>query len=83
MIELDPLNLSAIVLFGMVWLYGGGLIAAFAWRKRTENLEAAALTFLLLMLPSAYEFAMDEIAVTTPAMQISDAWRAAALRRAW
>ncbi|HEV7508004.1 MAG TPA: hypothetical protein VGS07_24180 [Thermoanaerobaculia bacterium] len=24
-----------------------GLIAAFAWRKRTENLEAAAFTFLL------------------------------------
>ena len=39
----------------------------------------AALTFLLLILPSAHEFAMDEIAVTTPAMQISDAWRAAAL----
>jgi len=39
----------------------------------------AALTFLLLILPSAYEFAVDEIPVTTPAMQISDAWRAAAL----
>lgn len=39
------LVLAAIVLFGMVWLYGGGLIAAFAWRKRTENLDAAALTF--------------------------------------
>ena len=39
----------------------------------------AALTFLLLVLPSAYEFATDEIPVTTPAMQISDAWRAAAL----
>jgi tripartite ATP-independent transporter DctM subunit len=39
----------------------------------------AALTFLLLILPSAYEFAADEVAVTTPAMQISDAWRAAAL----
>ena len=38
-----------------------------------------ALTFLLLILPSAYDFAMDEIPVTTPAMQISDAWRAAAL----
>lgn len=41
------LVLAAIVLFGMVWLYGGGLIAAFAWRKRTESLDAAALTFLL------------------------------------
>jgi tripartite ATP-independent transporter DctM subunit len=39
----------------------------------------AALTFLLLILPSAYDFAMDEIPVTTPAMQISDVWRAAAL----
>jgi TRAP-type mannitol/chloroaromatic compound transport system permease large subunit len=39
----------------------------------------AALTFLLLILPSAYDFATDEIPVTTPAMQISDAWRAAAL----
>jgi tripartite ATP-independent transporter DctM subunit len=38
-----------------------------------------ALTFLLLILPSAYDFAADEIAVTTPAMQVSDAWRAAAL----
>jgi tripartite ATP-independent transporter DctM subunit len=38
-----------------------------------------ALTFLLLILPSAYDFATDEIPVTTPAMQISDAWRAAAL----
>ena len=39
----------------------------------------AALTFLLLILPSAYDFAMDEIPVTTPAMEISDVWRAAAL----
>jgi tripartite ATP-independent transporter DctM subunit len=39
----------------------------------------AALTFLLLITPSAYEFAIDEIPVTTPAMQVSDAWRAAAL----
>jgi tripartite ATP-independent transporter DctM subunit len=39
----------------------------------------AALTFLLLITPSAYEFAVDEIPVTTPAMQVSDGWRAAAL----
>jgi tripartite ATP-independent transporter DctM subunit len=37
------------------------------------------LAFLLMILPSAYDFATDEIPVTTPAMQISDAWRAAAL----
>jgi tripartite ATP-independent transporter DctM subunit len=39
----------------------------------------AGLAFLVMMLPSAYDFAADEIAVTTPAMEISDAWRAAAL----
>ena len=37
------------------------------------------LTFLLLILPSAFDFAADEIVVTTPAMEISSAWRAAAL----
>jgi tripartite ATP-independent transporter DctM subunit len=39
----------------------------------------AGLAFLVMILPSAYDFAADEIAVTTPAMEISDAWRAAAL----
>ena len=39
----------------------------------------AALTFLLLITPSAYDFAIDEMPVTTPAMQVSDAWRATAL----
>ena len=39
----------------------------------------AALTFLLLIMPSACDFAIDEVPVTTPAMQVSDAWRAAAL----
>jgi len=39
----------------------------------------AALTFLLLIIHSAFEFAMDEIPVTTPAMEISSAWRATAL----
>jgi tripartite ATP-independent transporter DctM subunit len=37
------------------------------------------LTFLLLILPSAFDFAADEIVVTTPAMEISSAWRATAL----
>jgi tripartite ATP-independent transporter DctM subunit len=39
----------------------------------------AALTFLALIIGSAYDFAVDEISVTTPAMEISSAWRAAAL----
>lgn len=39
----------------------------------------AALTFLLLIAYPAYEFAHDEAVVTTPALDISNAWRAAAL----
>ncbi len=37
------------------------------------------LAFLLMILRSAYDFATDEIPVTTPALEVSDAWRAAAL----
>ena len=40
---------------------------------------AAALAFLLLVLHPAYEFAADEVYVTTPALEIPNAWRAAAL----
>src|SRR5262245_47005725 len=40
---------------------------------------AAPLAFLLLVLHPAYEFAADEIAVTTPALDVSNLWRAAAL----
>jgi tripartite ATP-independent transporter DctM subunit len=40
---------------------------------------AAALGFLLLILPPGYEFASEEAAITTPALDISNAWRAAAL----
>jgi tripartite ATP-independent transporter DctM subunit len=39
----------------------------------------APLAFLLLVLNPAYEFASDEAFVTTPALEISNAWRAAAL----
>src|SRR6201995_949978 len=39
----------------------------------------AALAFLLLILHPAYEYASDEGVITTPALQISNAWRAAAL----
>ena len=37
------------------------------------------LAFLLLVLHPAYEFAADEIYVTTPALEIANSWRAAAL----
>ena len=40
---------------------------------------AAALAFLVLIVHPAYEFAADEVFVTTPALEIPNAWRAAAL----
>jgi tripartite ATP-independent transporter DctM subunit len=40
---------------------------------------AAALAFLSFVVHPAYEFAQDEAFVTTPAMGIPNAWRAAAL----
>ena len=40
---------------------------------------AAALAFLLLVMHPAYEFAADEVYVTTPALEIANSWRAAAL----
>jgi tripartite ATP-independent transporter DctM subunit len=39
----------------------------------------AALTFLLLIIEPAYEFAAEEAAITLPALEISNAFRAAAL----
>jgi tripartite ATP-independent transporter DctM subunit len=40
---------------------------------------AAPLAFLLLVINPAYEFASDEVFVTTPALDISNVWRAAAV----
>ena len=40
---------------------------------------AAALAFLVLLIEPAYEFAADEVFVTTPALEIANVWRAAAL----
>jgi tripartite ATP-independent transporter DctM subunit len=40
---------------------------------------AAALTFLALVVYPAYEFAHDELVIITPALEIPNAWRAAAL----
>jgi len=39
----------------------------------------AALTFLVCVLTPAYEYASDEVFVTTPALEIPNVWRAAAL----
>ena len=57
-----------------VGVLGGSLRVIF------ENLAtAAALAFLLLMVWPAFQFASDELPITTSALQISDIWRAAAL----
>lgn len=40
---------------------------------------AAAIAFLAFVVHPAYEFAQDEVYVTTPAMGIPNSWRAAAL----
>jgi len=40
---------------------------------------AAALAFLLLIAHPAYEYAYEEALIVTPAMEISNAWRASAL----
>jgi tripartite ATP-independent transporter DctM subunit len=49
-------------------------------RAMLDSLATAApLAFLLLMVWPAYQFASDEIPITTSALQISNVWRAAAL----
>src|SRR3979490_2891440 len=40
---------------------------------------AAALAFLVFVVRPAYEFAEDEMFVTTPSLEIANSWRAAAL----
>ncbi|WP_198399073.1 TRAP transporter large permease [Caballeronia hypogeia] len=40
---------------------------------------AAPLAFLAVFTSSAYEFASEQAFITTPALEISDAWRAAAM----
>lgn len=40
---------------------------------------AAALAFLVMVLWPAFEYAHEEAAITTPALEISNAWRAGAL----
>ena len=51
--------------------------------QKAATLEAiatfACLAFLAMMLHPSWEFATEEAAVTTPALSISNAWRASAL----
>ena len=58
-------------------------LLARAGRERRALLEAVAtcacLAFLLMIAWPAWEYALEERAITTPALEISNAWRAAAL----
>ncbi len=50
-----------------------------AWRNFYDSLGVAAgLGFLLLILGPAWRWAHEEVFITTPAMEISNVWRAAA-----
>ncbi|SIR33186.1 TRAP transporter, DctM subunit [Rhizobium sp. RU35A] len=50
------------------------------WRSLLDLVAiAAAFAFLLLTVTPAYHFAAEEVWVTTPALEIPNAWRAAAL----
>jgi tripartite ATP-independent transporter DctM subunit len=40
---------------------------------------AASLAFMVMIFPHTFEYASEEAIVTTPALEISNAWRAAAL----
>lgn len=58
------------------------LVARLSPSKRmlAETLAiAASLAFLALVLHPAWEYASEEAAIVTPALEISNAWRAAAL----
>ncbi|ASW09897.1 TRAP transporter large permease [Rhizobium sp. 11515TR] len=50
------------------------------WRSVIDLIAiAAALAFLIMTIGPAYHFAAEEIWVTTPALEIPNTWRAAAL----
>ncbi|GES53617.1 ABC transporter permease [Rhizobium sp. NBRC 114257] len=50
------------------------------WRSFIDLIAiAAALAFLIMTIGPAYHFAAEEIWVTTPALEIPNTWRAAAL----
>lgn len=40
---------------------------------------SGALVFVLLIMGPAYEYAVEELAIVTPALEISNAWRASAM----
>ena len=57
-------------------------VATFGTRMRTMAdgfASAASLAFLVLIAWPAYQYAREELPITTSALEITDAWRAAAL----
>src|ERR1700733_15011407 len=56
-----------------------GVLAAPARAALNTFAVAAGLAFLLLIAWPAYQYAVAELPITTSALQITDAWRAAAL----
>ncbi|MBP1299769.1 tripartite ATP-independent transporter DctM subunit [Bradyrhizobium elkanii] len=65
----EHMRMTAVI--GMIRPEAGLFLDVFA--------TAASLAFLLLVIHPAYEFAADEVYVTTPALGIVNSWRAAAL----
>jgi tripartite ATP-independent transporter DctM subunit len=61
----------------MTAIVGSAAPAMRAWLDLVAT--SAALAFLLLVAWPAYDYAHEESFITTPALQISNAWRAAAL----
>jgi tripartite ATP-independent transporter DctM subunit len=61
----------------MTSIVGSARPAIRAWLDLVAT--SAALAFLLLVAWPAYDYAYEESFITTPALQISNAWRAAAL----
>ena len=56
-----------------------GMLPAPARAMLDTFATGAALTFLLLIAWPAYDYAREEVFITTPALQLTNAWRAAAL----
>ena len=75
--------LGAVVAFGRSAHMRMTALVASATPARRAWAETAALVvpivFLALVFPPAFEYAWNEIDITTPALEIANAWRAAAL----
>lgn len=75
--------LGAVIAYGRGEHMRMGALAARASPPARARLDALALAvglaFLALLIEPAFDYAADEVAITTPALEVSGAWRAAAL----